>query len=179
MAFLDGAFELNRATAAPVSDQPSADPNSNPVAGSGDEVSASPSARVVALLIFLAGVSIALYLPETKPPFKAVDGFILLTGFFIAAQAIERFLELAPVVGSGTEQSKANRSIVISAIAFVLAVLLSENLGLFLLQAVGVTAVSGDLDVMITALAISGGTKSLHDFIKTIEKVKGNPPATT
>lgn len=149
-------------------------PTSNAGVGSGDQGSVSQGAWLSALLITAVGMGIAWVMPETKAPFRAIDGFILLTGFFIAAQAIERFLELT-AAGWYSTQSKADKSIVVSAIAFVLAVLLCENLGLYLLQALGVTAVSGDLDVIITALAIGGGTKSLHDFIKTIEKAKGNP----
>lgn len=192
MASLDGAFEMSEnpppqsptrpgqttmnSTGAGAGSQGSVSlPTStnNPDGGSGDQGSVSTRAWLVALLILVFGTGIALVMPETKAPFKAVDGFILLTGFLIAAQAIERFLELT-AAGWHWTQSKPDRSIIISAIAFVLAVLLCENLGLYLLQALGATAVSGDLDVIITALAIGGGTKPLHDFIKTIEKAKGN-----
>lgn len=161
----------------PPDSQKTKSPESPPVAGSGDEVSADSGARLIALLIFAVGLALAWWIPETKAPFKPVDGFILLTGLYIGAQAIERFLELLPP-GTGSKQTKANRAVLISALAFVLAVLLCENLGLYLLQAVGATDVSGNLDVIITALAIGGGSKPLHDFIKSIEKAKETPPVT-
>lgn len=157
--------------------QKTGSPESPPAAGSGDEVSADSGARLVALVIFALGVALAWWIPETKTPFRPVDGFVLSTGLYIGAQAIERFLELLPP-GTGSKQTKANRAVLISALAFVLAVLLCENLGLYLLQAVGATDVSGNLDVVITALAIGGGSKPLHDLIKSIEKVKETPPAT-
>lgn len=175
MAFdLAGVFSTTRAAPADGANAAS----SAPVVGSGDEVSANLAARVLALAIFVAGLVLAWLMPEDKAPFRATDGFILLTGFYVAAQAIERALELMLPIGKGTKQCKANRSIVFSAIAFGLAVLLAEYLGLYFLQAVGAPAVSGDLDVVVTALAIGGGTKPLHDFIKSIEKAKQNPPAT-
>ena len=47
------------------------------------------------------------------------------------------------------------------------------------MHATGVTDLSKEWDVIITALAIGGDTKPLHDAIKRIEKAKETPPLTT
>ena len=91
---------------------------------------------------------------------------------------IERLLELIPA-GLGSKQAKANRAVIFPALGFLLAVLLAEKLGLYFVHATGVTDLSKEWDVIITALAIGGGTKPLHDAIKRIEKAKETPPLTT
>lgn len=168
MAEPTGASRPQENKPKPEQGQPTQDSESK---GADSEVFPTGWARGLAIAIFVAGVALALVVPETKPPFKAIDGFVLLTGFYIAAQAIERFLEFM-VPSNGKKQDKANKAILMSAIAFVIAVVLCELLGLYLLQAVGVNTIPGNLDVIITALAIGGGTKPLHDFIKSIEKTK-------
>ncbi len=176
MAFnLHGAFDLNRsAHAAPAG----ADASPAPVPVTGDETSSTADARLLALLLVAVGVALALLIPEKDVAFRPAEGFALFAGFYIAAQAIERLLELLPV-GKGSKQSKANRAVIFPAVAFILAVLLAEWMGLFYVQAVGVTDLSKNVDVIITGLAIGGGTKPLHDGIKRIEKAKETPPATT
>jgi len=123
-------------------------------------------------------VILALVLKEPNSAFKPGEGFALFTGFYIAAQAIERLLELLPA-GLGSKQAKANRAVVFPGLGFILAVLLAEKMGLFYVHAVGVSNLSKNWDVIITALAIGGGTKPLHDAIKNIEKGKETPPVTT
>jgi hypothetical protein len=44
---------------------------------------------------------------------------------------------------------------------------------------VGISDLSKNWDVIITSLAIAGGTKPLHDAIKRIEKAKETAPVTT
>jgi hypothetical protein len=158
--------------------QSPARPNSQPAPGSGDDVSAAFAAQGVALVLLIVGALIAWLMDEDQGAFTPKDGFVLLTGFYVAAQAIERLLELLPS-GKGTKQAKANRVVIFGAVGFVLAVLAAEFLGLYFVEAVGVGSVNSNLDVVITALAIGGGTKPLHDGIKRIEKAKETPPATT
>jgi hypothetical protein len=154
-------------------------PTSPPVSGSGDEVTASQWARLLALGVLAVGILLALVLPEDRAKaFKPADGFVVLTGFYVAAQAIERLLELLPG-GNGTKQGKADRAVVFSALGFVFAVILAEVVHLYFITAVGTGSLNLNLDVIITALAIGGGTKALHDGIKVIEKAKQTPPATT
>lgn len=185
MSFLDGAFAIERDTAGPAAGapavagpQPVQAPDAPPASGSGDDVSASAQAQLVGLGLVVVGVLVAVVMKETKPPFAAADGFVLLTGFYVAAQAIERLLELLPS-GRGSKQAKANRAVIFPSIGFVIAVVAAESVGLYYMQALGAADVSRDLDVIVTALAIGGGTKPLHDGIKRIEKAKETPPATT
>jgi len=128
--------------------------------------------------LLVVGVLLAVVLKETGVAFKPGEGFALFAGFYIAAQAIERLLELVPT-GTGSKQAKANRAVIFPALGFILAVLLAEKMGLFYVQAVGVVDLSKNWDIIITALAIGGGTKPLHDAIKRIEKAKETPPTTT
>jgi hypothetical protein len=186
MDILDGALATKRQEATPRTTAPAntggnptlISPTTAPAPGSGDDVSASLPAQGVALALLLIGGFIAWVMNEDQGAFTPKDGFVLLTGFYVAAQAIERLLELLPG-GTGTKQAKANRAVIFGAVGFVLAVLLAEWLGLYFVEAVGVGDVNSSLDVIITALAIGGGTKPLHDGIKRIEKAKETPPATT
>lgn len=141
------------------------------------DVAASRDARILAIILLGVGILIAVLVTEKDAAFKPAEGFALFTGFYIAAQAIERLLELIPA-GTGSKQAKADRAVIFPGIAFILAVILAEKLGLFYLQAVGLPDASKDLDIIITGLAIGGGTKPLHDAIKGIEKAKETPPGT-
>lgn len=187
MSILDGALSFTREVAVPRAAVPDAvtgaqpapaAPTAAPAPGSGDDVSASFAAQGVGLVLLIIGALMAWVMDEDQGAFTPKDGFVLLTGFYVAAQAIERLLELLPS-GKGTKQAKANRAVIFGAGGFVLAVLAAEFLGLYFVEAVGAGDVNSSLDVIITALAIGGGTKPLHDGIKRIEKAKETPPATT
>lgn len=65
------------------------------------------------------------------------------------------------------EQYKANLTATTFGIAALLAMLVSGYTGLFLLTALGLH-VAGWLDLLVTGLAIAGGTKPLHDAISSI-----------
>jgi hypothetical protein len=151
---------------------------STPAPGTGDDISARAAARWIAIILLAVGIILAILINEPGAAFTPKEGFALLTGFYIAAQAIERLLELIPA-GMGTKQAKADRAVIFPALGFILAVLMAEKLGLFYVRAIGVSDLSPDWDIIITALAIGGGTKPLHDGIKRIEKAKETPPATT
>ena len=179
----DAAVSRAATTAGPAEAEAEAQPNpakptAAPAPGTGDDVSSTVAAQGLALVLLLIGALIAWRMKEDQGAFTPKDGFVLLTGFYVAAQAIERLLELLPS-GSGTKQSKANRAVIFGGFGFLLAVLAAEFLGLYFVEAVGVGEVNSSLDVIITSLAIGGGTKPLHDSIKRIEKAKETPPATT
>lgn len=90
------------------------------------------------------------------------------------------------------EQRRANRTVVLWAVASVLGMLLSGVLGLYLLHAVGLqddlvgidgrvadgwgtaAGVRHALDLLVTGLAIGGGTKPLHDLIQNIQEAKND-----
>jgi hypothetical protein len=50
--------------------------------------------------------------------------------------------------------------------------LASGYLGLYLLKAVGVQGAVDWLDILITGIALGGGTKALHDLLSNITEAK-------
>ncbi len=178
MQLLGGAFAFSRAAPVEVDSSAEVTQSEQPVKGTGDDVSSTSAARGFALVLLAVGVVVAWLMKEKDVGFKPGEGFVLFAGFYVAAQSIERLLELLPV-GVGSKQSKANRAVVFPALGFVLGVVMAEWIGLFYLQAVGITGISKTWDILITALAIGGGTKPRHDGIKLLEKSKETPPTTT
>jgi hypothetical protein len=175
---LKGALTWKRDAGVPPPSTPAV-PTAAPALGSGDDVSASGGARVLTWTLLIAGVVMALVWHEDKSKaFVPAAGLSVFAGFYVAAQAIERLMEILPP-GSGTKQSKANRAVIFGAFGFLLAIIAAELMHLYFVSAVGAMDVNANLDVLITALAIGGGTKPLHDAIKRIEKSKETPPATT
>ena len=65
------------------------------------------------------------------------------------------------------DQYKANLTATSFGVAALLAMLVSGYTGLFLLSAVGLH-IAGWLDLLVTGLAIAGGTKPLHDAISNL-----------
>jgi hypothetical protein len=74
------------------------------------------------------------------------------------------------------DQYKANLTATTFGVAALLAMLVSGYTGLFLLTAVGLH-VAGWLDVLVTGLAVAGGTKPLHDLISNISSSSQNKNA--
>lgn len=136
------------------------------------DVSASRGARLVALLLLVVGFALAVWVPGKDAMFTPESGFVLLAGFYIAAQAVERLLELALPPGGGTAQAKADRALIMGGLACMVGIAASLVLGLRFLSAVQVDTSPQWLDVFVTGLVISGGTKPLHDLIGLIEKAK-------
>lgn len=117
-----------------------------------------------------------------RPALKIVtETFVIFAGLYVAAQATERLIELfvAPWVPGNTPQERANKAIFTGAVATVAGVILSGTIGLYLIHAIsqqrfgsGGDDVARTFDILVTGLAIGGGTKPLHDLIKRIEKAK-------
>lgn len=138
---------------------------------------------------------------ETGTPFEPAESetanFALFAGFYVAAQVIERLLELVspslpwwdvpdPPTPAGAPtnaqkgtakaaQVKADRAACAHGIAAVLGVAASCAFGLFFLRSVGFQ-VSNTIDTFTTGLLISAGTKPLHDFISGLQNK--NTPTT-
>jgi hypothetical protein len=70
------------------------------------------------------------------------------------------------------DQIRVNLTLVLWASSSSLAMLASGYFGLHLLKAVGIQGSAGWLDILITGLAIGGGTKPLHDLISSITEAK-------
>jgi hypothetical protein len=89
------------------------------------------------------------------------------------------------------DQQRADRAVIFWAVATVLAMAVSAALGLYLLHAVGLPEGSWKggpfsaqglrrwVDLLVTGLAVGGGTKPLHDLISNLQaskEAKKDPP---
>jgi hypothetical protein len=89
------------------------------------------------------------------------------------------------------DQRRADRAVIFWAVATVLAMAVSAALGLYLLHAVGLPEGSWRggpfsaqglrrwVDLLVTGLAVGGGTKPLHDLISNLQaskEAKKDPP---
>lgn len=123
---------------------------------------------------------------STNAPFKPSSSdnanFTLFAGFYVAAQVIERLIEvvspLFPPLGwlpanidDGAAKAahvKADRGAYVLGVASVAGVAASAGLGLYFLAAVGLPG-SNTVDSIASGLLIGGGTKPLHDLITSIQ----------
>jgi hypothetical protein len=101
-------------------------------------------------------------------------------------------VDLAAAAQAELDQRRADKAIAYWALASVLGLLVSGTLGLYLLHIVGLRgdglATDGSwaggllsaagirhmLDLLVTGLAIGGGTKPLHDLISNLQAAKDN-----
>ncbi|MGD0273876.1 MAG: hypothetical protein ABSB96_09135 [Gaiellaceae bacterium] len=145
----------------------------------------SRSARWIALGLFSLAIAIALVVAVganyARRAFQVdTANFALFAAFYAVTQGTERLLEILSmfIPPRGTDaQAKADRAIVMLAVAMLAGVGASLIFGLYFLRAIGVDYGHTNeweraADVIVTALIISGGTKPLHDLIKLIEKAR-------
>jgi hypothetical protein len=155
-------------------------------------------AKLAALITLVVGLLYCVFLAGLAgwshgAPFQVDANFALFAGFIVVAGAIERLLEpllvalppneqkldpKKPEIKEENERAKADRTLLAYAISLVVGIIVSSLFGLYFLEAIGVD-ISGDkalrgLDIFVTALIITGGTKPLHDMITSIEKKKDN-----
>jgi hypothetical protein len=155
-----------------------------------------PSALARILLLLLTAVAFGLAVlmnaagwtgKPFSPAASSTANFALFAGFYVAAQVIERLMQLiSPLVPfwnpvpSGTDAAtqadpavkaahvKADRGPVVLGLAAVFGVAASCGFGLFFLAAIGMH-VSHTVDSFLTGITIAAGTKPLHDFISLIQ----------
>jgi hypothetical protein len=149
-------------------------------------VQPSKTAAWLGILILVAAAGAAAGLTfwlDREPLAIETETFVLFAGFYAAAQGVERLMETAAAPWfPTTDQGRANKGVVVGAFATLAAVVFSAWIGLYFLHTIsGGSFGSGDedkwarsFDVLLTGLAIGGGTKPLHDLIKRIEKSKEN-----
>jgi len=145
---------------------------------------------VLSALLALAFAHFGWATKAFKPAQTGTADFALFAGFYVAAQVIERLLEVvSPVLPlwsvPGTDEAtkaahaKADRAALLLGVATVAGVLASCAFGLYFLAAVGIgveTTAHGSvstvprwIDVLATGLIIGAGTKPLHDLITNIQ----------
>jgi hypothetical protein len=149
----------------------------------------SPQARTWAIrLLFAAGV-LAVVLNKADATTTLSDtakantaDFALFASFYIAAQVIERALELvspllppwpapAEIVDPAAKVAhlKADRSVLLLGIGAVLGVGASAGFGLYFLESTGIHT-THTVDAMATGITLAAGAKPLHDFIGLLQK---------
>jgi hypothetical protein len=176
-----------------------ADPDGNPFSGA---AAADAPAKIFALVVLFGGLAYCLLIAglaefSHNVPFETEANFALFAAFIVVAGAIERFIQpltsiLPPFTKKDDAASNADRTLVSYGIALIVGIAVSSCFGLYFLETVGVEIgmekiIEGTphwvfeddgekllrgLDVFITALIITGGTKPLHDMITSIEKKK-------
>jgi hypothetical protein len=147
----------------------------------------APATMGVAMFVAV-GLSLLFgYVWDQKPLPIDASGFIVTAGLFVAALAIERLTELLVAPWVGNIGGKASRTVVIGTVAAVLGVIVTGSLGLYLLEILtgGIDVIhtgideAGNqvdkpfvrsIDIFVTAMAIAGGTKPLHDLLTSLEK---------
>lgn len=67
---------------------------------------------------------------------------------------------------------RSNRAIFFFAMNTAIAAYVAANYGLLILTLIGIDNPNEWMDVSVTALAVGGGTKPLHDLITNIQKKK-------
>lgn len=179
-----------------------------PTPGTGDKSLPDPTstAKLTLLLLLLAALGLSVLMNwqgwatrAFQPAQDATANFALFAGFYIAAQIIERLLEVVspllppwPLKGNGdakAAQAKADRGALMLGLATLAGVAVSYAFGLYFLTAVGIgveTAQDGSVistiprmvDALATGLVIGAGTKPLHDLITNIQN-KNSPTTKT
>ncbi len=171
----------------------------NPLSGAS---LASAPVKVFALVVLFGSLTYCLLIAglgefSHAVPFQTAANFALFAAFIVVAGAIERFIQpltavLPPFTGADTPKSNADRTLVAYGIALLVGIAISSCFGLYFLETMGIEigmekmvegtktwvfADDGDralrgLDIFVTALIITGGTKPLHDMITSVEKKK-------
>lgn len=161
-----------------------------PVEGNADTSLPDPTARarwwLLGLIVLAFVVAVGMNaLGWTGKPFtpaaSSTANFALFAGFYVAAQVIERLMQLVsplvpfwkPYKDTDTDavkaaHVKADRAPVLLGIAAVFGVAASCGFGLFFLRAIGMH-VTPTIDTFFTGITIAAGTKPLHDFISLIQ----------
>ena len=135
------------------------------------------SAAVLAILLNAFGLTSRAFTPANE----GAANFALFAGFYVAAQVIERLLEVvSPLLpfwppdpdddpAVQVAHTKADRAAVVLGLATLAGVAASCGFGLYFLAAIGMTSVSHSIDAIVTGLTVGAGTKPLHDLITGIQ----------
>ncbi len=133
---------------------------------------------LAALVLLGVGLGLAFSAGTVKATFTPSSAFDRFAAFYVVTQAIERFVAIfSPMIPpyGKDEASKDDRAVIVTAGTFLIGVAVARWSGLLFLQTIGWSTPSSKMDILVTGLVVSGGTKALHDLIGNIQK----PPDTT
>ncbi len=114
---------------------------------------------------------IASWVGSTEPEVQARDQAVA-TALQAVGQDQTTALTSAANAQAALNGKRANRSVGLWAAATVLAMFASAATGMYLLAIVGAQEVPRVVELAVTGLAVGGGTKPLHDLIKSVEQKK-------
>ena len=133
-------------------------------------------AWLVAFGLMVLGAFVGmLFLHYRNPATVPVSGLGFFAPLYVLAQAIERIVEATnhflALGGDTTAQpeTRPRRVVICFGLASALAMLACGYFGLGVVHAIGDTGVPRYIDVIVTGMAIGGGTKPLHDFITCLD----------
>jgi hypothetical protein len=86
--------------------------------------------------------------------------------------SLKKKADVAAASQAAVEQDRRNSTVLVWGIATFLGIVLSGGVGLSLLHSVGAQGTPRVLDIIVTGLAIGGGTKPLHDLISNLQASK-------
>jgi len=160
-----------------------------------DQTLPDPSGKAkVALWVLVALAVLAAFVMNRNgwagkpftPSASTTANFALFAALYVAAQVIERLMQLISPLAvwwepwpPGTKNDaagkavmaaclKADRSAVMMGIASLAGVIVSCVFGLYFLAAVGINT-TNSIDGFCSGIVIAAGTKPLHDFISLIQ----------
>lgn len=84
----------------------------------------------------------------------------------------QKAADVAAAAQAAVEEERANSAVIMWALASLLGIIIAAVVGLGLLHTVGVRGAPRLVDVVVTGLAIGGGTKPLHDLISNLQASK-------
>ncbi len=161
-----------------------------PIADAPDARSAARWTAVAFVFVGIVTVVIVDLSNETRKAWELAadkkEEFELFAAYFIAAAGIERLIEVVsgwfPFVRETepTEekaravfraQRKADRGVLTAACAAMVGMVASAVTGLYFLRAVGASPPLW-ADMALTGLLLSGGTKTIHELLRTIQKAR-------
>lgn len=149
-------------------------------AGGADQVPAAGANAPLAGALAPAGVPNAPGAPIPGPSMTRPQAVAALDQALATASSSMDTTEVkAAVVAAATakatiDQIRSNAAILVWGAQSGLAMLACGAMGLFLLRGVGAAGVPVPIDILVTGIAIGGGSKALHDLIKSVQASKEN-----
>ena len=115
----------------------------------------------------------------TKTDLKLIRATAIMQATSAGATGDQQKAEKAAKAQAAVDLERRNSATLIWGLASLLGMVVSALSGLALLLSVGAGAAPRWLDIVVTGLAIGGGTKPLHDLISNLQAAKDdkkNPP---
>ncbi len=104
----------------------------------------------------------------------ALDQALATASSSMDATEVKTAVAAAATAKATIDQIRSNAGILVWGAQSGLAMIACGAMGLFLLRGVGAAGVPVPVDILVTGIAIGGGSKALHDLIKSVQASKEN-----